>query len=110
MREVDFVYFNLSTNEIRVTDVAGLPRDMTPGVLVPVADDTNRLNESSATCWESVSVGDAIKITWTESGTSRQFEAKRAELSIPARLDGGQVRFTYRGRGQWRIRFVDQNI
>ena len=110
MREVDFVWFNLSGHEIRVTDISGLPATATPGVLVAVPDDTNRLHEASATFWESIKVGESIKITWNESGASRQFEAKRADLSIPSRLNGGQVRFSYLGDGKWRIRLLDHNI
>ena len=103
---VDFVWFNVSGHEITVTGISGLPAFSTPSVLVPVPNDTNRLNEASATCWDSVKVGDSIKFVWSEGGVSRQFEAKRVELGIPSRLNGGQVRFTYIGEGKWRIRFV----
>jgi hypothetical protein len=108
--QVDFAWFNLSGHEIFVTDVSGLPPYASPGMLVAMPDDTSGAHGATATSWESIDVGDSIKITWSESGTSQRFEAKRADLSVPARLQGGQLKFTYQGHGKWRVRFVDHNL
>jgi hypothetical protein len=102
-RQVDFVYYNLSGREICVTDVTGLPAWAQPGVLVPVADDTNRLNESSLTCWESVRIADQLRIRWTEANQSRELLLKRSELGLPVRLTGGRLCFSYLGDGKWRV-------
>ncbi|MEI9960381.1 MAG: hypothetical protein WDM76_04395 [Limisphaerales bacterium] len=48
MPQVDFVYFNLSPNEIKVENILGLPPNTMPGVLVPVHDESG-LNEKSFT-------------------------------------------------------------
>ena len=109
-QKVDFVYFNLSDHEIQVTDVRGLPRAATPGVLNPVPDDFDSLNEVSATFFESVRIGSTIQVVWQEGGSSRRFEATRKELSIPSRLNGGRLRFTYLGNGMWHIRFIVRNL
>ena len=106
MQHVDFSYFNLSGHEIKVTDISGLPSAATPGYLVAVPDDTNQLNEVSAHLYESVQIADTMKIVWDENGVSREFKAKRDDLSIPSRLHSGKVRFTYLGDGKWRIRFT----
>jgi hypothetical protein len=102
-RQVDFVYFNLSSHEITVDDVSGLPVWATPGVLVPSSDDMNRLNEKSATGFETVRIADRIKIHWTEDGKPRQVELRRSDVSVPATLRGGRLCFTYLGDGKWRV-------
>jgi hypothetical protein len=109
IRQVDFVWFNLSGREIRVTGISGLPGDVIPGVLIAVSDDTNRLNEASLTFFESIRAAETIKIVWDEGGATHSFEAKRVDLSVPVRLDGGQLRFSYLGADKWRIRFVGRN-
>ena len=103
-RQVDFVYFNLSGHEITVDDVSGLPGWASPGVLVPSTDDTNRLNEKSATCFESVRIADRISIRWTEGGKTQELRLQRAELGVPATLRGGRLCFTYLGDGKWRAK------
>lgn len=110
IRQVDFVWFNLSDHEIVVTGISGLPPTVAPGVLVTVSDDTNRLNRAGVTLFESVHVADAIKIVWEEGGLSREFETRRLDLSLPSRLDEGQIKFTYLGDGKWRVRFVRQRV
>jgi hypothetical protein len=103
-RQVDFVFFNLSGREITVTDVSGLPSFATPGVLVPSSDDTNRLNEKSATSFESARIADQIRIHWTEGGRPRELDLKRGDLAVPAKLSSGRLCFTYLGDGKWRVR------
>jgi hypothetical protein len=100
--EVDFVYYNLSGHQILVTDITGLPAWASPGVLVPVSDDTNRLNEKSATSWEAVRIADQLRIHWTEADQQREFLLRRSELGLPAKLTGGRLCFTYFGNGKWR--------
>ena len=102
-REVNFVYYNLSGHEILVTDVSGLPVWASPGVLVPVSDDTNRLNEKSTTGWEAVRIADQLTIRWTEAGQTRELLLKRSELALPASLTGGRLCFSYLGDGKWRV-------
>jgi hypothetical protein len=108
--EVDFAWFNVSEHEIMVTDVSGLPPEASPGVLVVVSDDTNRLNRACSTFSESVPIGETIRIAWDEAGASRRYEVRRSDLNLPPRLHGGQVRFTYLGQGKWRVRFSPENI
>jgi|ERR1044071_4164294 hypothetical protein len=103
-RQVDFVYFNLSGQEIRVTDISGLPGFATPGVLVPSSDDTNRLNEKSATSFEAVRIADQITIRWTETNKKQELQLQREGLGVPAKLSGGRLCFTYLGDGKWRVK------
>jgi hypothetical protein len=110
LSEVDFVYFNLSGHEITVTNISGLPPEATPGVLVPVPNDTSRLNEKSSTFFERVRVADQITIFWQEDGTSHEARLQRKDLGFPSKLSGGQVRFSYLSGGKWRVRYLDKNI
>lgn len=103
---VEFVFFNLSGQEIRVTGIVGLPPNASPGVLVSVSDDTNRLNEASSILFENIRVGDRIKITWQEGGTLREVELQRSDLGLPVRLSGGRLRFTYLGDGKWQVKLL----
>ena len=109
LRQVDFVYFNLSGHEITVTNIPGLPPSATPGVLMPAPDDTNRLNRAGSTFFESVRVEDQITVFWQEDGVLREVKLHRSELGLPARLRGGQIRFTYLGGGKWRVRHLKEN-
>jgi hypothetical protein len=108
--EADCVYFNLSGHETTVTNIAGLPPEATPGVLVPVADDTSRLNEKSSTFFERIHIADEIMISWQEDGTSHEVRLLRKDLGLPSKLSGGQIRFTYLGTEKWRVQYVDKNI
>jgi hypothetical protein len=108
-REVEFAWFNVSGHEIRVTGISGLPLVVTPGVLVPVSDDTNRLNESGLHFFETIRVEDPLKIIWQEGGASRQVQFTRSDAGLPPKLTGGQVRFTYVGDGSWRLRVIGHN-
>jgi hypothetical protein len=106
MSEIDFVYFNLGTNEIVVDSIDGLPPWASPGVLVPVhAED--RLSEKSATSFdEPVDVSAMLKIAWQENGKTHQAELNRNDLGIPAKLKSGKVRFTYLGADKWRVKVL----
>ena len=117
-QKVEFVYFNLSTNEIWVVSVAGVPEWASPGRLVPVRGE-DQLSEKGSTSLETVRVADKITIKWQEGGqqgwpggeyapkgVSHEVEFKRGELGIPAKISNGKVRFTYLGSDKWRIRLV----
>jgi hypothetical protein len=106
MREIDFVYFNLGTNEIVVDSIDGLPLWTSPGRLVPVHTE-DRLSEKSATSFdEPVDVSAMLKIAWQENGKTHQAELKRNDLGIPAKLKSGKVRFTYLGADKWRVKVL----
>jgi hypothetical protein len=107
MREIDFVYFNLSPNEIFVDSIAGLPPRASPGVLIPVhAED--QLSEKSATFYgESVDLPQTLTINWKEGGSSHQAELNRDELGIPAKIKMGKIRFTYLGADKWRVKVLE---
>ncbi len=96
MSQADFVYFNLSSNEIKVENILGLPPDTIPGVLVPVHDESG-LNEKSFTLFDNVRISDSLVIVWQESGALHQFKLMRDELGIHAKLEKGKIRFTYLG-------------
>lgn len=97
VKEIDFVYFNLSPVEIVVGSIAGLPPWASPGVLVPVHSD-GRPSEASATSYgETVRVPPTLKIIWKEGGSSHQAELNRDELGIPAKFKNGKISFTYLG-------------
>lgn len=104
MREVSFVYFNLSTNTIEVLDIGGIPPDATPGILTPTHSETNRLEEAGTSIWRAVHIANQIKIRWQEGGDSHELDLSRDDLGIPAVLDGGKVQFSYLGDGKWRVR------
>ena len=101
--EVEFVYFNLDSREIRVVQVIGLPRAATPGVLVPVLDETSRLNKTSVVLFEPVQIQDHLKLIWEENGQSHFVDLRREDLKLPAQLRRGRVRLTYTGDDHWRI-------
>ena len=114
--EVDFVFFNLSPNEIWVTQVVGLPGDASPGRLPPVPDE-GRLSVKGTSYLKPVRVADKIKIVWddggkagwpggnyTNKGTLHEMTWMRKELGIPPVMNGGKVCFTYLGNEKWRVR------
>ena len=119
--EVEFVYFNLSTNEIWIQRVIGLPADASPGRLAPVKSE-DQLSETRMTFFETVRVADKLKIVWKDNepkgwpggskpgdlsrpGVVHEAEFKRDDLKIPARMKSGKVRFTFLGNDKWRITF-----
>jgi hypothetical protein len=108
MKEVDFLYFNLSTNEVVVDSIAGLPPWASPGVLVPVQAEDRLSAATAATFDETVRIAPVLRITWREGGTSHKAELKRDDLGIPAKMRQGKVRFTYLGADKWRVKFLEQ--
>jgi hypothetical protein len=119
--EVTFVWFNLSTNEIWVTDALGLPDQSWPGRLMPVHRE-DQLSEKSATIMEDVRIRDRITIKWKDNGkqgfsgfarsrssddnppgVAHQAEFKRDELGLPAKTGNAKIRFTYLGNDKWSI-------
>lgn len=122
IHEVDFVYFNLGSNEIVVKSIEGLPRWANPGLLIPVhsGDQPPKkiMDSLDAVCIES-----RITIKWQDNGTNgfndyweshestmpgteHKAEFKRDDLGIPATLKKGGVRFTYLGNDKWRIEYA----
>jgi hypothetical protein len=117
-QKIEFVYFNLSTNEIWVVSVAGVPAWASPGRLAPVRGE-DQLSEKGSVSFETVRVADKLRIKWQEGGqqgwpggeyaprgVSHEAEFKRDELRIPAKLKNGKVRFTYLGGDKWRIKLI----
>lgn len=121
--EVTFTYFNLSTNEIWVTDITGLPPDATPGRLMPSREET-LLQAKSSVFSETVRIEDRITVLWKDngtqgwpgglktpgaipSGTTHQIELKRDDLGIPAKLTSGKIWFTYLGNEKWHVRMIN---
>src|SRR5665213_644490 len=120
--DVEFEWFNLSTNEIFVTDAVGLPDQSWAGRLMPVHGE-DQLSVAASTIMETVHIKDQIVIKWKENGkegwsrgaatlpdgnpaTGVAHEAafRRADFGIPARLTHAKVRFTYLGGDKWRIK------
>ena len=120
--DVTFEWFNLSTNEIWVTDVVGLPPEASAGRLMPSHAEA-QLEVAASQFLEPVGIKDRIKIAWKDNGkegwpgglavpgsippgTAHQVELKRADLGIPAKLNSGRVRLTYLGTNTWRVRMI----
>lgn len=120
--EVTFEYFNLSTNEIWLTDVTGLPLDATPGRLIPSKEEVP-LEVKASVFSETVRINDRITIKWKDNGkegwpgglkipgsippgAAHQAEFKREDLGVPAKLSSGKIRFTYLGNEKWRVRLL----
>jgi len=118
--EVDFEWFNITTNQIWVVDAIGLPPDATPGRLMPSPAE-EPLHVKASVYSETVRIKDRIKVVWKEAGVQEwhgglkpgelvppgvlhEAEFDRAELGIPARLTHGKLRFTYLGGGKWRVK------
>ena len=117
--EVHFEWYNLSPNEIWITDVVGLPHEASPGRLMPChAEDQLEVKESIFS--ETVQITDRITILWKDNGKNgwqgglkipgsippgeaHQFDLKRVDSGIPPKLNAGKVRFTYLGNDKWRI-------
>ena len=121
--EVEFIYFNLSTNEIWIERVLGLPSEASPGRLGP-AKGKDRPSEKSMTFFETVRVADKLKIIWKDNGPQgwpgggkpgdlsrpgvvHEAEFKRDDLKIPARMKSGKVRFTFLGNDKWSVKYVE---
>jgi hypothetical protein len=122
--EVSFQWFNLSTNEIWVVEVVGLPAEASAGRLMPShSEDPLRTKESHF--FEPVRIKSRMTIVWQDvgknglpggrkpgelppPGNEHRFELKRDDLGIPARMTGGKIRFTYLGNEQWRVRLLSE--
>ena len=123
--EVTFEFFNLYQDEIWVTRIQGLPANATPGRLIPVHQETT-LEVKSYTLTEPVTITPKIKILWKEngktgwpgglkpgetvpSGVTHAVEFQRSDLGIPAKLNSGNIRFTYLGNDKWRVKLLKAN-
>lgn len=122
LKEVGFEWFNLSTNEIWVTQLVGLPAEASAGRLTPDhAEDQLEPKESIFS--ETVQVGKKIKIVWKENGAPgwpgglktpgsvppgviHAAEFSRDEMGMPAELSSGKMRFTYLGGDKWRVKLL----
>ena len=117
--QVEFAYFNLSSHEIWVTDVIGVPKNDPPGRLTPVPND-DRISENTAFYFQAVRVADKLEIVWQEGGpkgwpggkylpTGRSHVAvlTREDLGMPAKVENGEVRLTYMGRDKWLGEFLE---
>lgn len=103
MREVDFVYVNLSENEIIVDSIDGLPPWVTPGVLVS-SHAEDRLSEKSMTMLGGpVEISPVLKIVWREGEALHHAKLTRDDLGMPAKIRTGKIRFTYLGGDKWRV-------
>jgi hypothetical protein len=126
LKEVGFEWFNLSTNQIWVTELVGLPAQASAGRLMP-SHAEDQLESSESFFPETVRVGKKIKIVWKDNGTqgwpgglkvpesvppgaTHEAEFSRYELGIPAKLSSGKVRFTYLGDGKWRVKHLSENL
>jgi|ERR1035441_444625 hypothetical protein len=120
--DVTFEWFNLSTNQIWVTDIAGLPPEASAGRLMPSRAE-DQLEVAASVFSEPVRVKNRIKITWKDGGaegwpgglkrgelvppgTPHEAEFNREALGIPAKLENGRIRFTYLGTNTWRVRLI----
>ena len=117
--EVTFEYFNLSTNEIWVIGVSGLPPDAAPGRLLPSREES-ALYVTASVFSETVRIKDRIAIMWKDNGkegwpgglkipgsippgVAHQVEFKRKDLGLPPKMKDGKVLFTYLGNEKWRV-------
>ena len=124
LREVTFEWFNLSTNEIWVVDVVGLPSEASAGRLMPSPAE-EQLQVAASHFSETVRVKERIRIVWKDGGPqgwpgglkpdelvppgdSHQVEFKRDDLGVPAKLTHGKLRFSYLGGGKWRVKLYGQ--
>jgi hypothetical protein len=117
--DVTFEWFNLSTNEIWITDVAGIPKNASCGRLVssPAED---QIHAAASAFSETVRIADRITITWIEGGKEgwpgglkpgqlvppgipHTVGYKRDDLGLPPKLETAIIRFTYLGSDKWRI-------
>src|ERR1039458_7694687 len=69
LANAEFEWFNLSTNEIWVTDTIGLPNMASPGRLMP-SHAEDQLEASGVGFSETVYVKGRITIKWNDNGTN----------------------------------------
>src|SRR5689334_14052354 len=67
LKEVGFEWFNLSTNQIWVTELVGLPAEASAGRLMP-SHAEDQLESSESVFSETVHVGKKLKIIWKDNG------------------------------------------
>ena len=120
--DVVFEWFNLSTNQLWVTGVVGIPDEASCGRMMP-APAEDRLFVKASHFMEPVQVAAKIQVTWKEDtvtawqgglkpgelvppGASHDVAFDRTQLGIPPRLSTGTIRFTYLGGGAWKIRLL----
>jgi YD repeat-containing protein len=124
LREVTFEWFNLSTNEIWITEAVGLPDQSWAGRLMPVHSE-GQLSVAGSVIMETVHIKDRIVIKWKDDGkqgwpgglkqvplqpptippgTAHEAVFKRANLGVPSKLTHAKLRFTYLGQAKWRIK------
>jgi hypothetical protein len=121
---VHFDWYNLNTNEILITDISGLPAEVSPGRLMP-SHVENPLEVSESTFFDTISIPSRFIIKWRDNGTNgfhgdfelpgsiipgveQSAELKRDELGLPSKLEKGRIRFTYLGNGNWRIKYFNE--
>ncbi len=122
LKEVTFEYFNLSTNEIWVTGITGLPPDATPGRLRPSLEELP--SEVKAYVFsEAVRIKERLAIIWKDNGkkgwpgglevpgsappgVAHKADLGRDDLGIPAKVSSGKIRFTYLGNEKWRVKLL----
>jgi hypothetical protein len=121
VQSVTFEYFNLSTNDIWVNNVIGLPSEAAPGHLKPCQAE-DQLSVKASVFYETIPISSSIKIVWKDNGKqgwpgglkpnelvppgiTHEVEFKRDDFGIPAKLTNVIVRFTYLGDDKWRIKF-----
>ena len=122
---VEFEWSNLSTNQIWITDVSGLPPEATCGRLMPSPAESQLHSKTSAFS-ETIKIKDKLTIQWKDNGrqgwpgglkggelipslgTAHEAEFSRDELGIPKKIKNGKVRFTYLGNDKWRIKYFTQ--
>lgn len=118
--DVSFEWFNLSTNQIWVVEVVGLPPEASCGRLMPSKGE-NPLEGATSVFSETLDIKRKLTIVWKDAGTNgfqrlkppalsppgveHRLELKRDDLGIPPRITNGKIRFTYLGNEQWRVRF-----
>lgn len=117
--DVEFHWLNLSTNEIWITDVSGIPKKATAGRL-ELSRGEDRPHAKAYSVTEKVRIPDQITLTWIEGrpgdlepGRSVSPEIphtvsyKRDELGLPPILETTTIRFTYLGTNRWRVESLE---
>ena len=124
--EARFEWYNLSTNEIWLREVVGLPSpaNAPDGVLIPKSAEVPHEN-IEAVVFETARIKNRITIKWKDNGrdgwpgglkqpgtvppgVSHEAEFKRANLGIPEKFRTGTVGFTYLGGDKWRVKVLEQ--
>jgi len=101
----EYFHVNESGQRLAVT-INGVEPNASPGNLLPGAG-TSQLREVTAEIGEPVHIQDTITIRWTVHGESETSEValNRDQLSIPRRIRGGRITFTFTAAGEWQVRY-----